>query len=194
MNERVLTIKRNKAGDLIMNYDASRLRMPLIHGLGRATRRTVRTLLWLDGLRRYRLVFTSAIGLGVGVSLSWFVYSYPMPTIAFPHLVGTTRSQTTYVSARFSPQGGWLKVVSSSGHPSYVALTHGAAKEAVWLQLGDRVELLGQNNGVYRFTIVEIRYMQTAELSQLGDHPQDSTILHIPSNLLETEQLVLVLK
>lgn len=185
----MFSIKRNKSGDIIIECSLDSVRLPIKFFLGRVTRRLVKIFSWVDGIFQYRVVVSSAMGLGLGVGLTWLVYSQPIMTTAQPEV--ETQVSQQFIAVRFGADSYWIPILKDS-QPLRLPLSVSDAVKAQ--SLGSQVELLGANNGIYQHQVVEIRYVPTAELPQLTTTIPGAALLAAPSSLLHTQQIVLVLR
>lgn len=180
MSDTFFAIKTNRAGDILVSCNFDSLRWPALHWAGRLTRRLVRSFVWLENLAQYRVVVTAGVGLGLGVSLTWLVYSQPFQVTAQPS-VAVVQGQR-YQQVRRGEGDAWRRIDDGLG---------GFLLE---LQLGEQVELLAENNGIYRYRVVEIRQVPTVELAKVRGFFVDQVVLVAPTSVFRTHQVVIVLR
>lgn len=181
MTGKFIAIRTNKAGDVILDCSFDGWRWPFKAWLGKASRKLVKLFAWVDNLFQYRVVVSSAMGLGVGVCLTWLVYSQPIATTAQPDTVITT-NQLEFQAVRFDSELPWQPLPLTD------------AQDLEDQTLGSAIELLGHNNGIYQYRIVEIRQVPTPEIYRLKTNWPDNVLLMAPTSIWQTQQLVLVLR
>lgn len=190
-----VAIRTNKAGDLILDCSLDGWRWSGNPWLGRVSRRLVKLFTWVDSLFQYRVIVSSAMGLGVGVSLIWLIYSQPMTITAQPESY-QLQSQLTadhhnYRAVRFGSHAPWLFTTTDD---SPLQLPLSAMTYIEDQLLGSSVELLGDNNGIYQYYVVEIRHVATSAVGSLNAELAGQVLLYTPTSILHTKQLVLVLR
>lgn len=192
-----LTLNRRKSGEIVVviNTEETQAKPRRAVGwLGRLTRGLVRMLVWWE-TRSLPFSITSAMGLGLGICVAWFVYSQPISVLADPPPYQIEQFEITAV--RFSQDDYWT---STSGKP-FVGLAAVPVPKArlSWTQvtklqsqsLGQELEILGANNGIYTFKIIEVRHLKPAQMPSLISTSSDHVLVYAPTHLLATEYVVL---
>lgn len=202
--EKLIELKKKRDGSLILYLNTDIITIFFVHLL-----RPLFTLFdLLDRLSKFSflLMFIGSVGIGFGVGIT--VFSQPSKTLAH---------HSSYREVVNPRQLIWLDkqyVIEDESDPGFsispeVKIFHqsqyGQLSKGNTLvfytsnlpmmeqsQLGMPIKVIGSNNGIYNYSVVEIRYIRRKELPNLIAKSGSSLIIYQSDDLLSSQLLVVI--
>jgi hypothetical protein len=171
-----------------------------------------------DRLAEKRKLVISSVGLGIGLGLSIIVTQRPDTLQAFPVLVyknnlgssvevlkiskldlyATVRqaSLTSFTENIVSDDLIHLEGSGFLGQNKPVVIADLSSRnllsEIENLNIGDEIMAVGQNNGTYKYRVIEIREIEAQYLPQVIASKENSLVIYKAKNLLRTQLFIVV--
>lgn len=194
----MFAIKRTKNGDIECRISFNLINLGL-RSLGR-----------LDRLISHKLFYLMSMGLGIGFGISVVIFSRPIPTYAgnsgvsqllIPEQVISSShnlSLTVATQPTFTLIAGqWKKPAVYFDHwsnrPEQIAVGIASDLLPQW-QLGDKIQILAANQGLYTYTIYHLKQVKSQDILQLRHEPDAQLIIISPENWLGTTNWVALAK
>lgn len=193
-----LVSRRSRSGDLLVTFDFSYLKHSLkiiffswlVLPLIRVVKAVVRSLEFVESQIKF-IPMIMAIGLGLGVSLTVVLNpdtSTATPSLAAPLSSGIEIDRVVVSDLGVDAMSVELK--SSLLTKNKTTTIYGDNKAGNFAalseaQLGQRVQILGKNNGWYSYTIIETRFVRAEDLPGSLAQIDPAVILYTPADTLK---------
>ena len=157
----------------------------------------------LDFLASFKSVLLVWAGLGLGIGLGIGLFSQPPRTEAFPSPLILPEDGIKPHRVHIPQLGYHLKVVAPNatinsqsrglGQSGPTIIEGGAALATLNdAQLGQQIEVEATNNGVYRYSIIEIREVVHFDATQFMATSQPTLLLVVSNGLVSPNSLVII--
>lgn len=165
-------------------------------------KRSVQLFSRLDALTGHRSALVATMGIGLGFGLSVVLFYQPTATQANLPVVSQAAVQAPTAMLVKLPKYETTEKVTQDqpllqlgeGLVTHVQFA-GGSDMATYLgraSLGDAVEVTGSNNGLYRFAVVEIKYIDAERINTVLQQDATSLVLSAPLDFFKSKLLVLV--
>jgi|GEM_PF-1034027 len=156
----------------------------------------------LDETLRHRslLVVAAGIGLGLGLSLTVFQQpaaiqaQLPAATTADREVISVTKIRLPGI--KISTPVIWKDTSAGLEEKGVIQIAiegdHPIASDVRQLTVGEKIEVIGSNNGRYSYRVVETRIEPRDSLISPYNQTTESLILHTPQQWWSTEEFVVV--
>ncbi len=190
-----VTIKQRKNGNVFLVINTH-------HGLDALVKGLVSFFGTLDQVTKHKAGVTAVAGIGIGLGFSLIVFSQPTTIQADIPMI---QSNVTYrVEARelrlpshkVATPIIWNDRSAGLGESGTVLIevkgNHPVSSDVKKLQLGESVDVIGSNNGIYSYTVVETREVATEELNSVLQHTRETVVIYTPVDFLNTKSFVVI--
>jgi hypothetical protein len=215
-SEPIISFKKKKSGDLFFELDLraflniKQLIKFLLSILLYISNPVFR---FFDFLASKRKLVISAVGLGLGLGLSVLVTQRPDALQAFPELINNNARQIEVSSLKIETidlytevkKGSVVDVFNNlainylihddrsgnlgSKQPLVIASmgNRDILENLQAVEIGNEIILIGSNNGVYKYRVIEIRDAHADNLPAIISSQDNSLIVYKPTNFLRTK-------
>lgn len=203
-NDKLLDLKKKRDGSWILYLNTD-----LVIGFfAKIARPVINIFELIDRLSKFSflLMFIGSIGLGFGMGI--IVFSSPSRTTAHfsQNQSLITPKQLIWLDEKFAvekksdPGVSLTNSVEVFYQPAYGQINQGQPlvfyshnlPMMEQTQLGMPIQVIGDNNGIYSYSVVEIRYIKREELPNLIAKSGNSLIIYQTDDLLSSQLLVVI--
>lgn len=198
----MFSIKRNKKAEIILDVHLSP--MPVILRLANL----------IDKLFSSKIFYSIPMGLGIGFGFAIVVFSSPANTIANSQLqvnnrtqitpleitltninyTSQIRNQTAYSLIPVKWNDNTINFINFPGRSDNQLIIASKSNFLQDVRLGETVIIKGSNNGIYQFSIYEIKEIESKDINNLMVNNQAKVIILNPTNVLGTKYLTALAK
>jgi hypothetical protein len=190
-----VSLKRRKSGSLFLTINTRGWMDGLV-------KRIISGFVALDQITQHRAVFIAVAGIGLGLGLSLTVFQQPATINADTELVHI--NQANRVEARelrlpthkVATRIIWDERSAGLGETGAVLVevkaTHPISADVQKLSLGENIQVIGSNNGIYSFTVVETRELPASELNTVVQQNTETVVVYTPSTVLSTNVFIVI--
>ncbi len=220
----LVRIKKLRSGDIIFEFTPyiSReiIKRAIKWGFKLIFKLFSPVFLFFDKLAEKRKLVISSVGFGIGLGLSIIVTQRPDALQAFPILENRTiagaeariikipelnlyetiksGNLTNLSDNIFSDELIHLEGSGFLGQNSPVVVADLGSKNLLKkieaIKIGAEITVIGKNNGIYRYRVIEIRGIEAEYLTHIIATAENSLIIYKPENLLRTQLFVVIAK
>ncbi|NCN87537.1 MAG: hypothetical protein GW941_01430 [Candidatus Pacebacteria bacterium] len=198
----MFSIKRNKKGEIILDLQLNPV--PVV----------LKVANMIDKLLSSKVYYSIPMGLGVGFGFAIVVFSNPTNSIANSNLQieNTTKmipkeitikdinftsqviTQTAYSLIPLTWENQTISFTNFPGKTDQQVIIASKDNFINEVSLGENVLIEGSNNGLYQFSVYEIKEIESKEINNLMVNNQAKVIILHPKNTLGTKYLTALAK
>jgi hypothetical protein len=198
----MFSVKRNKKDEIILDLQFNLF--PLL----------LKFFSTLDVVFSSKAFYSIPMGLGLGFGFAIIVFSNPSGTIANSKLnlldnpiiiptqitleninfTSSIKNQTAYSLIPLKWKNSTINFVNFPRKLDTQTIIGSKDNFVNQINLGEKIIIEGKNNGVYRYSVYEIKELQSKDINNLMSNNQAKVIILNPSNSLGTKYLAALAK
>jgi hypothetical protein len=191
----MFSIKRNKKAEIILDVQLNPL--PVI----------LRIANIIDKLFSSKVFYSIPMGLGIGFGFAIVVFSSPSSTIANSQLqvkntaqitpleitltdinyTSQVKNQTAYSLIPVKWNDNTINFINFPGKTDNQLIIASKSNFLNDVRLGEKVIIKGSNNGIYQFSIYEVKEIESKDINNLMVNNQAEVIILNPINMIGTK-------
>mgnify|MGYP006909091660 CR=1 FL=1 len=207
-----ISFKKTKRGELVLQIDKT--------VFTRMVNQSVQSLsLFFEFLLQFRLIAIAGFGLGLGISMSAVILQTPPGVSAKPQVyaseVGVMPLQMKIQDSdnlfdihqldqwnpkqwKFSQSVWYLNSSAKLSEVGPIVLFVGTRQSALAdfqkLELGSTLSVIGENNGIYQYTVIGIQGFPAEEIPTLFTQTSETLVVIVPGNFWSNDFRAIIAK
>lgn len=219
LEKQAVSLRRSRQGELLLSFDLAAMKQVILAVVWRwlllvPFRLYQFVLLSLERTTGKRVWLMMVTGLGLGVGIALGVFGQPAQVSAIPsvlvqslgvkvrevksveldlHLVLRQTSELCQ-QTQLTSAASYVTSSAGIGQSGAVVICSATPRslETLWqAKLGQEIQVIGDNNGLYRYRVTEIKALKPESLSSALSLSQETLVLYT-FNTLRTEAIVVL--